>query len=125
MTASMDLSTSFHPYPIHSTATPRALSLPTLPNPRPSPLSLLPLPLSNLLLVGFSDDSLRIYSTAKGEGEAELVGVQEGHAGEVCALAEWRRGGEQWVVSAGLDRTLRKWKVAGQSFPPLSLHFSP
>lgn len=117
----MDLSTTFYPWP--SQARPPSSLAPLsptagLPSSALAPLSLLSLPDARppLLIVGFADDTLRLYSLEDGEGaDARLLKNQEGHGGEVSALASWEKDGERWVVSASLDRTLRRWKLSGPS----------
>ena len=37
--------------------------------------------------------------------------VVEGHAHEVAFLDAWERAGEPWVVSAGLDGSVRRWPL--------------
>ena len=64
-----------------------------------------------------------MYDLSAGEGPAaRLVREVEGHCAEVMSLRRWAREEtesgkgrrEEWVVSAGLDGTIRKWKVAGE-----------
>jgi WD40 repeat protein len=117
----MDLSTTFHPSPSQGRAPSAIPSLPQpagLPSSALAPLSLCLLPEARppLLLVGHADDAIRLYSLEDGEGhETRLLRAQEGHKAEVSALAPWSRDGESWIVSASLDRTLRRWKLAGPS----------
>lgn len=56
-------------------------------------------------------------------GTAEALGSVDGHWHDVTALELWvrraeggggRGGAEAWVVSASLDGTIRKWRLAGE-----------
>lgn len=48
-------------------------------------------------------------------GRVEALGSVDGHWHDVTALQLWVRAGEPWVVSASLDGTIRKWRLAGES----------
>lgn len=102
----------------------------TLPKPTSTPPQiqcLLPLPdfQPPLLLTGSADEHVRVYDLSLGEGpdQARLLREVEGHCAEVVAIRRWIRsveGGkrEEWVVSAGLDGTIRKWKIGEIVLPP-------
>lgn len=89
---------------------------PSHPRPAPQPISLLHLPHLSLLLTGSSDEHLRVYDLAPGEASARFVRLVEGHCADVISLRRWFRsdGNEkgEWVVSASLDGTLRRWRLA-------------
>lgn len=63
-------------------------------------------------------DSIRAYDFSS-LGEPEQLAEIDAHSNDVTALAYWyrvapgRTAPELWVVSAGLDNTVRKWKLAG------------
>jgi WD40 repeat protein len=124
---SADASAMYHPLlppPTTTSASAKAVSLPT-PKRKPPPqihsLLLLPHLQPPLLLTGSADEHIRVYDLSLGEGpqQARLLREVEGHCAEVVALRRWvrrdvegREGrGEEWVVSAGLDGTVRRWRV--------------
>ncbi|KAI0047961.1 WD40 repeat-like protein [Auriscalpium vulgare] len=89
--------------------------------------ALLPLPIQPQLdaeefpyLLGGSGDVFRVYDISSLD-EPELVREVDGHWHDVTHLRLWLRktqggqGHEVWIVSAGLDGTLRKWKLSGTS----------
>jgi hypothetical protein len=103
-TASMDESVRCTPFP---------------PGPRAPPAlehtkgvrALLPLLGEQVLLTG-AGDAIRAYDVGDAHAPV-LCGETDAHAHDVTALRLWVRAGEPWVVSASLDGTLRRWKLAG------------
>ena len=90
--------------------------------------SILPLLLTDLtepyLLTG-AGDTIRVYDVSSLE-EPEFIREIEGHWREVTAIRLWIRSRvgnngkpytEPWIVSAGLDSTIRKWKLSGKFSP--------
>jgi hypothetical protein len=95
-----------------------------------------------LLLTGSTDESIRVFdispilegilttcnsnsttTTAAAAAAASLPSAKErksieGHCHEVSALDTWIKTGisgkEAWVVSAGLDGTIRRWSMEGE-----------
>jgi WD40 repeat protein len=89
-----------------------------------------------LHLVTACDDDVQIFdvsSFVEGEGEAELLATIDAHADLVTSLGLWMKQPvierahpddddiilripngpvEPWIVSGGLDGTLRKWRLA-------------
>ena len=91
--------------------------------------AVLPLPIHPQLdadafpyLLGGSGDLIRVYDISSLE-EPEFIREVEGHWHDVTHLRVWLRdrkegkGKEVWIVSASLDGTLRKWRLAGKQFP--------
>jgi len=120
-TASADTSAHYH-----SLNSPKS---PPTPSPLPNPLTtyatpaihaLLPLPhlTPPLLLTGSGDEHIRIWDLSQGESSARMIREVEGHCAEVMGLRRWVREEdgkkEEWVVSSGLDGTIRRWKLAGE-----------
>jgi hypothetical protein len=87
----------------------------------------LPLGLSVLgepyVLTG-AGDAIRAYDLADADAPV-LLAETDAHAHDVTALRLWVKdaagGPEAWVVSASLDGTLRRWKLAGMC-APVSAH---
>ncbi|WVQ93618.1 hypothetical protein IAU59_000694 [Kwoniella sp. CBS 9459] len=98
--------------------------------------SLLPIPEDfglpkSLILTGSEDEDIRLYDIDDlGEvgSSAKLHGTIRGHCGEVSVLRPWYRdeeGKRGWyVVSGGLDSTLRRWSVQDLLNPPV-LDYEP
>jgi len=82
-------------------------------------LSLTPIE-QHYLITGCSDEKIRVWDIAAledGSGQAELVRELDVHAHEITGIELWlkRRDGagqEPWVITASLDGTLRRWKLA-------------
>ncbi|WVR03549.1 hypothetical protein IAU60_000541 [Kwoniella sp. DSM 27419] len=89
---------------------------------------------SSLVITGSEDEDIRLWDidslgdVSSGGSGAKLAGVIQGHCGEVSAIRAWYRDEEGkrgwWVVSAGLDCTVRRWSVADLRNPP-KLDFEP
>ena len=122
-TASADTSAHYHSF--------NSPKSPPTPSPLPNPLTtyatpaihaLLPLPhlTPPLLLTGSGDEHIRIWDLSQGESSARMIREVEGHCAEVMGLRRWVREEdgkkEEWVVSSGLDGTIRRWKLAGESY---------
>ncbi|KAI0035758.1 WD40-repeat-containing domain protein [Vararia minispora EC-137] len=86
--------------------------------------AILPLSLERQLGVGSypylltaTEDVIRVYDVSS-LSEPEFVREVEGHWHDVTRLQLWLRtlddgsGKEVWIVSAGLDKTLRRWPLA-------------
>ncbi|WVF65983.1 hypothetical protein IAT40_000721 [Kwoniella sp. CBS 6097] len=98
--------------------------------------SLLPVPEDfalpkSLILTGSEDEDIRLYdidSLGEVGSSAKLHGTIRGHCGEVSVLRAWYRdeeGKRGWyVVSGGLDSTLRRWSVQDLVNPPV-LDYEP
>jgi hypothetical protein len=73
---------------------------------------------SHPYLLTATDDVIRVYDVSYLD-EPEFIREVEGHWHDVTRLRLWLRkregtnGKEIWIVSAGLDRTLRRWRLAG------------
>ncbi|KAI0747982.1 WD40 repeat-like protein [Daedaleopsis nitida] len=128
-TASTDETVHVIPYPAPAAAT-GAKPIPPIEHPTAVrtilPLSLTPLA-EPYLLTG-SGDVIRVYDVSTPE-EPELVAETDGHWHDVTALRLWFRKSpiandpgkvriEPWIVSAGLDGTLRRWKLSELLHPP-------
>ena len=98
--------------------------------------AVLPLPIHPQLdadafpyLLGGSGDLIRVYDISSLE-EPEFIREVEGHWHDVTHLCVWLRdrkegkGKEVWIVSASLDGTIRKWRLAGK-FLTSSKVFAP
>ncbi|THH13607.1 hypothetical protein EW146_g6626 [Bondarzewia mesenterica] len=74
-------------------------------------------------LLGASGDVIRVYDISSLE-EPEFIREVEGHWHDVTHLRVWLRkrkdglGKEVWILSASLDGTIRKWKLAELIVPP-------
>jgi len=88
--------------------------------------AILPLPLTDLaepyLLTG-AGDILRTFDISSLD-EPELLSETDGHWHDITAIRLWIRKTvdedgktrvEPWVVTSGLDKTIRKWKLNGKS----------
>lgn len=87
--------------------------------------ALLPLTLTDIAepyLITGAGDTLRVYDLSSLD-EPEFVREVEGHWHDVTAIRLWIRKStaedgktrvEPWVVSTGLDGTIRKWKLSGK-----------
>ncbi|KIY65208.1 WD40 repeat-like protein [Cylindrobasidium torrendii FP15055 ss-10] len=94
--------------------------------------AILPLPLTDLLepyLISGSGDNIRAYEVSA-EDEPDLLGTVDAHWHDVTTLRLWIRktttedgktAVEPYVVSASLDGTLRKWRLAELLNPPKEL----
>ncbi|KZV64463.1 WD40 repeat-like protein [Peniophora sp. CONT] len=115
---------------------PYPLPPPTAKKPKPIPpitlptlsKALLPLPLVPSLaanadafpyLLAASGDIIRVYDISELDSP-ELLREVTGHWHDVTRLRVWLRSDKEnkaaksvWIVSAGLDRTLRRWKLSG------------
>ncbi len=86
---------------------------------------LLPISLTDLAepyLITGADDTIRSYDISSLQ-EPDLLGVVDAHWHDVTELRLWMRTTsgndgqirvEPWVISASLDGTLRKWRLAGK-----------
>lgn len=84
-----------------------------------------------------------MYDLSLGEGpnEARLIRQVEGHCAEVIAIRRWSREiqleqgddgnrssrngdgkREEWIVSASLDGTIRRWKLGEIVLPPVEIN---
>lgn len=93
--------------------------------------TLLPLQLSILeepYLITGAGDVIRTYDISSLDSPPELLSTIDAHWHDVTLLKLWMRVTEEgkikrtepWIVSASLDGTLRKWRLAGQtSFSPV------
>ncbi|TFY68242.1 hypothetical protein EVG20_g3634 [Dentipellis fragilis] len=124
-TASTDESIRMHPYP----PTPGVKPYPPLTYTKAFK-TLLSLPIQPQLdadafpyVLGGSGDTIRICDVSSPE-EPEFVKEVEGHWHDVTHLRLWlrdsddKRRKEVWVISASLDTTLRRWKLAELLSPP-------
>ena len=87
--------------------------------------ALLPLPLTDLgeaLLLTGAGDVIRLYDV-NDPWSPELLGTADAHWLDVVCLRLWIRHKttedgnlciEPWIVSASLDQTIRRWKLAGR-----------
>lgn len=125
MTASSDDTVQVvqHPPP-PSTPTPAPAALP---HPK-AVKALLPLalsPLSEPYVLTAAGGTIHAWAhDAQAPSAPALLGALEAHAHDVSALRLWAREGargaggrlrsvEPWVVSAGLDGTVRRWRLSG------------
>ena len=86
--------------------------------------AILPLNLSSLsepYLLTAAGEVLRIYNISVLD-EPEYIGEVDAHWHDITAVRVWMRkfvgdGGkarvEPWIITTSLDRTIRKWKLAG------------
>jgi hypothetical protein len=86
--------------------------------------AILPLNLTNLsepYLLTAAGDVLRIYDISTLD-EPEYISEVDAHWHDIIAVRLWMRkfvGGdgkpriEPWIITTSLDRTIRKWKLAG------------
>lgn len=68
------------------------------------------------------DDALENKSAPGPKGTAHLLNEVDVHSQPVTSLQLWLRESkdmEPWIVSASLDGTLRRWKLAGE-YPMLT-----
>ncbi|KAL7414927.1 WD40-repeat-containing domain protein [Mrakia frigida] len=126
--SSADTSAHFHSLTSPtSPPTPSALPNPLTTYATPAIHALLPLPhlTPPLLLTGSSDEHIRIWDLSQGESSARMIREVEGHCAEVMGLRRWVREEEgkkeEWVVSSGLDGTIRRWRLADLLIPPPEL----
>jgi len=85
--------------------------------------AILPLPLTDLgepYLLTAAGDVLRTYDISELD-EPELLSQVDGHWHDITAIRLWKRKAsgedgrtriEPWIVTTGLDKTIRKWKLA-------------
>ncbi|OCF44065.1 cytoplasmic protein [Kwoniella heveanensis CBS 569] len=119
----------------HSHAGPSSSAKPSVAHPS-YVKSLLPIPEDfalpkSLVLTGSEDEDIRLYdvdSIGEVGSSAKHHGTIRGHCGEVSVLRAWYRdeeGKKGWyVVSGGLDSTLRRWSVQDLLDPPV-LDYEP
>ena len=74
-------------------------------------------------LLAASGDTIRVYDIGELDSP-ELLREVVGHWHDVTRMRIWLRSGKEsqkaksvWIVSAGLDRTLRRWKLSGMIAP--------
>ncbi|OCF59552.1 hypothetical protein L486_02219 [Kwoniella mangroviensis CBS 10435] len=116
----------FHPFSLSTNPKPKIIHpsyiRSILPIPEDFPLS------QPLLLTGSEDEDIRIFNIDSlldiGQGQtAKVKGIIQGHCGDVTVLRAWYRdeeGKKGWyVVSGGLDCTLRRWSVQDLLNPPV------
>lgn len=118
-----------HPYPSPEAST---QTRPIAPIPHPTAVkTLLPLQLSPLeepYLITGSGDIIRTYEISSLDSPAELLSAIDAHWHDVTILKLWLRLFEEgnvkkiepWIVSASLDGTIRKWRLAELVNPPPS-----
>ncbi|VDC07116.1 unnamed protein product [Peniophora sp. CBMAI 1063] len=113
-----------YPLPVPPPVTKKAKPIPPITLPTQSK-ALLPLPLVPSLsadadafpyLLAASGDAIRVYDISEPD-TPELLREVEGHWHDVTRMRVWLRneggkGKSVWIVSAGLDRTLRRWKLS-------------
>lgn len=116
-TASTDGTVQLHAYPLPL----RPLnSVPVLAHPAPVKC-LLPLPaaLGESYVLSGAGDAIRTYDFSSLE-EPEFLSEFDAHANDVTSLAYWHRSvpgkrqPEAWIVSASMDGTVRRWRLAGK-----------
>ncbi|WRT63755.1 uncharacterized protein IL334_000680 [Kwoniella shivajii] len=137
---SMDKSAIFHPF-VPSSSSSSSSPKPTITHPS-YVKSVLPIPEEfelprSLLLTGSEDEHIRIFDhesildiTSTSDANAgKLYGMIQGHCGEVSVLRVWWSDGNGiesgwYVISGGLDSTLRRWGVKDILNPPV-LNYEP
>jgi WD40 repeat protein len=74
-------------------------------------------------LLTAAGDNLRTYDISELD-EPELLSEVDAHWHDITAIRLWKRktSGEDgrtrtepWIVTTGLDKTIRKWKLTGQT----------
>ncbi|WWC66639.1 uncharacterized protein I206_100542 [Kwoniella pini CBS 10737] len=127
---SSDKTAIFHPFTSSSSSSKPRIVHPSyirsiLPIPEEFPLS------QSLLLTGSEDEDIRIYdidSLAEVGGNPKLKGIIQGHCGDVSVIRAWYRNEDEkkgwYIVSGGLDCTLRRWSIQDLLNPPV-LDFEP
>jgi WD40 repeat protein len=118
--ASSDGTVSVTPYPLNSEASLRPVSLVHSKAVR----ALLPLaltPIEEPIVLTGSGDLITVFDVSD-PTSPEIIRVLDAHWHDVTALELWVRRSrgddgkirqEPWVVSASLDGTIRKWRLAG------------
>jgi len=98
--------------------------------------AILPLALTDLnepYLLTAAGDILRTYDISELD-EPELLSEVDGHWHDITTIRLWKRttpGGdgktriEPWIVTTGLDKTIRKWKLAELLNPPKPVEPEP
>jgi len=85
--------------------------------------AILPLSLTDLsepYLLTAAGDILRTFDVSS-LAEPEMMSEIDGHWYDITAIRLWIRKQndkariEPWIVTTGLDRTIRKWRLEGQS----------
>lgn len=82
--------------------------------------SILPQPFGlPYILTGAEDEEIRVWdATDLHATKNEPISVVSGHCGEVTAIVPWSKSEHgksiPYVVTAGLDGTLRRWTVQGR-----------
>jgi hypothetical protein len=86
--------------------------------------AILPLLLTDLsepYLISAAGDVLRTFDVSSLQ-EPELLSEIDGHWHDITAILLWMRKSEgddgrkfiePWILTTGLDKTIRKWKLAG------------
>lgn len=86
--------------------------------------AILPLNLTNLsepYLLTAAGDVLRVYDVSTLD-EPEYIGEIDAHSHDITAIRLWMRKfvgddgkarAEPWIITASLDRTIRKWRLTG------------
>jgi len=103
LTSTVSQTQILHPYPVKALL---AMSTTTLEMP--------------YLVTGCSDEGIRLWDTTAVEdnrGPPDLIRTVDAHSHEISAIGLWLKSsdkgrGEPWIVSASLDGTLRKWRLA-------------
>ena len=88
------------------------------------------LPRTRVVVTGAADEHIRVFSADDGA----LLATVEGHWHEVEAADAWVRQGsgplgqtetegteEEWLVTSGLDGSVRRWKGTGKFSSPTQL----
>ncbi|ETW85708.1 hypothetical protein HETIRDRAFT_443591 [Heterobasidion irregulare TC 32-1] len=128
-TASSDETIQIYQYPPPPSSQKQPKPVPPITHPTGF-RAVLPLPIHPQLdadafpyLLGGSGDLIRVYDISSLE-EPEFIREVEGHWHDVTHLRVWLRdrkegkGKEVWIVSASLDGTIRKWRLADIVVPP-------
>lgn len=80
--------------------------------------------LSEPYLLTAAGDVLRTFDVSELD-EPQLLSQIDGHSHDITAIRLWirnmvdddgKRRGEPWIITTSLDKTIRKWKLAGRLF---------
>ncbi|WWC85896.1 uncharacterized protein L201_000763 [Kwoniella dendrophila CBS 6074] len=131
---SSDKTAIFHPFTSSPSSSKPKIIHPSyvrsiLPIPEDFPIS------QTLLLTGSEDEDIRVYNVESvlevGSASPKVKGLIQGHCGDVNVLKAWYRDQPDerdkngwYVVSGGLDCTLRRWSVKDLLNPPV-LDYEP